>query len=223
METTLVPGWIYVANVLTYNGYEGVKIGGTEYTRGTPQKRINEHLRSDKFEWFELIEVHPVADVWNCETEIKERLNGTQTGNPMFVAPGFREVFTKNASPELIAELVVNKFNRQIEKAEAIGAKYRQIHNGEMINHDHLWPNRSGGRVAAMPSSSNWVGSLEASASAFKLIAAAVGILFCVYYIKEIFFCLIILAVICSIGKKGVVRRGRRRKYSSSPWRARKF
>ena len=43
---TLTPGWIYVANVLTYNGYEGVKIGGTEGTRGTPQKRIDEHLRS---------------------------------------------------------------------------------------------------------------------------------------------------------------------------------
>ena len=95
MEPTLTPGWIYVANVLTYNGYEGVKIGGTEGTRGTPQKRIKEHLRSGKFKEWELIDIHPVADVWYCEDEIKGRLNGTISGDPVFVAPGFREVFSK--------------------------------------------------------------------------------------------------------------------------------
>ena len=33
-------GWIYVANVLTHNDYEGVKVGGTERP---VQERINEH------------------------------------------------------------------------------------------------------------------------------------------------------------------------------------
>ena len=122
-----MPGWIYVANVLTYNRFEGVMIGGTGYTRGMPQKRIDEHLRSEIYQRFKLINVHAVADVRSCEDEIKGRLNGTISGDPAFVAPGFRKKFTKKASPEMIAELVVCLVNRQFKKAEAIGAEYRQV------------------------------------------------------------------------------------------------
>ena len=127
MHRTVMPGWIYVADVLTYNGYEGVMIGGTGYIRGMPQKRIDEHLRSEIYQRFKLINVHAVADVRSCEDEIKGRLDGTISGDPAFVAPGFSEIFTKKASPEMIAELVVCLFNRQFEKAEAISAKYRQV------------------------------------------------------------------------------------------------
>ena len=60
MEQTLTPGWIYVANVLTWNGYEGVKTGGTERD---VQERIDEHLSSGDFKKFELIETYPVGEV----------------------------------------------------------------------------------------------------------------------------------------------------------------
>ena len=73
----------------------------------------------------------------------------------------------------MIAELVVNMFNGQFEKAEAIGAKYRQMHNGEMISNDNPWPNRLGGRVATVQAgthrasthwaSTHWAGIKEAA------------------------------------------------------------
>ena len=123
----------------------------------------------------------------------------------------------------MIAELVVNIVNKQPEKAEAIGAKYRQMYKEDDGHYRPYWPNRSGGQVAApVQATTNWAGIGEALYWGFILIGTAAVLVFCMYYIVPILFCLFfLLCVVCAPKKRG---GGRTRKYRyGSPWRAKKF
>ena len=203
--TPTTPGWIYVANVLTHNDYEGVKVGGTERP---VQERINEHLRSGDFKSFELIETYPVGDVWVCEGHIKWNLSL----DPEETAPTFNEVWSKRIRPEIIAAVYAYLYSGQTEKSDKALKRYQDLAKQDEILEAQgiiqpIWPNRSTGRVAAVPSVSNLEGFWKYDAAAFKIIGAAVAVGFCIYYIKEIFFCLIILAVLLGLGQPKRKRR----------------
>ncbi len=204
--TPTTPGWIYVANVLTWNGYEGVKIGGTERA---VQERINEHLSSGDFKSFELIETYPVGDVWVCESHIKKTLSG----DPAEIAPSFTEVWSKSIRPELIAPVYAYLYSGQTEKSDKALKVYQDFaKQNEALEaqgiFQPIWPNRSGGRVAApVQATTNWAGTDEALIAGFKIIGAAAAIIVCLAYIKV--FLVGLFFLLCFICQP---KRGRPRK-----------
>ena len=127
------PGYIYTAEVLTWNGYEGVKIGMT--TR-TPMERYREHKTSGDFHRFSPMNSWPVPNVRFVERLIKK----TMSTASIATAPGFTEVFTPTVNPEIVAECLVHVANGRQDEYQRLQAKYNRLHPAEYLGSP--WPNR---------------------------------------------------------------------------------
>ena len=174
-----------------------------------PTERINEHMRSGDFKSFELIETYPVGDVWVCEKHIKWNLSL----DPKWVAPSFDEVWSKSITPELIAAVYAYLYSGETEKPDKALKRYQDLakHNDILEAQgivQPIWPNRSGGRVAApVQATTNWAGTDEALIAGFKIIGAAAAIIVCLAYIKV--FLVGLFFLLCFICQP---KRGRPRK-----------
>lgn len=169
------PGYIYTAEVLTWNGYEGVKIGMT--TR-TPIERYREHKASGDFHRFSPMNSWPVPNVRFVERLIKKTMRNASVAT----APGFTEVFTPTVNPEIVAECLVHVANGRQDEYQRLEAKYNRLHPTEYQGSP--WPNRQQtGNASEIAGSHVLENKSEQSFAWLTVVTATLG---CIYALSVV-------------------------------------
>jgi hypothetical protein len=175
------PGYIYAANVITYNGYEGIKVGMT--TR-TPAQRYKEHRASGDFRKFEPINAWPVPAVRFIEGWIQ----GVLDQPTVAIAPGFREVYTATVSPEMVAEMAAHLANDRDAEYKKVLDRYNKLHPTDPTGPP--WPNRPHyapqGTLAAPVSDLSWALWM------LMFFVLSPVLMFCLFYVVKV------IAIFCA-------------------------